>query len=106
MLFFRFGGGGTSRGGSGGGYSNGGGSGRGGGGYGGGGYGGGGYGGGSGGGFGGKSGGSLGSNLSKPQWDLSTLSKIEKHFYQENPVTSSRPLVSYSTKLTKSPQNL
>lgn len=32
----------------------------------------------------------LGGGLQKPTWDLSTLPKFEKNFYQENPVVSAR----------------
>lgn len=46
------------------------------------------------GGFGGGSKSSFpGSGLVKPQWDLSRLPKIEKHFYKEHPLTASRSLV-------------
>ncbi|RKP24517.1 ATP-dependent RNA helicase DBP2 [Syncephalis pseudoplumigaleata] len=82
----------------GGGYSSGGSRG----GYGGGGYGGG-YGGGAGGGYGGGgryggggfSGGgdrmgALGGELRKPNWDMETLPKFEKNFYQEHPAVSAR----------------
>ncbi|KAK0637234.1 Phosphomethylpyrimidine kinase-domain-containing protein [Bombardia bombarda] len=104
--------GGGSRGGGGGGYSNGydrnggggGGGGYGGGGGGGGGYGGGsngysgggggGYGGGGGGGFGGGGGGdrmsNLGAGLQKQDWDMGSLPKFEKSFYQEHTNVSSR----------------
>ncbi|KAF9304863.1 ATP-dependent RNA helicase dbp2 [Mortierella antarctica] len=58
----------------------------------------GGYGGSSGGGFGGGSyGGSggdrmsnLGNGLARPQFDLATLPKFEKNFYQENPIVTAR----------------
>jgi len=77
--------------GHGGGYSNGGGGGGRGGGFGG---------GGGRGGFGGNSGGggSLGSNLSMPQWDISTLQKFEKHFYRESPITAARSMVCTSLR--------
>jgi len=88
-MLCRYGGGSSSYGRGGGGYGGGASSGRGGGGYGGGGYG--------GGGRGGGRGGSLGANLSKPQWDVSQLSKLEKHFYHESPVTAQRGQASYLT---------
>ncbi|KAK1750629.1 P-loop containing nucleoside triphosphate hydrolase protein [Echria macrotheca] len=34
--------------------------------------------------------GGLGANLQKQNWDMSTLPKFEKHFYQENPIVSQR----------------
>ncbi|KWU45570.1 DEAD-domain-containing protein [Rhodotorula sp. JG-1b] len=92
-----YGGGGSSYGGGAGGY--GGGYGGGGGGYGGGGYGGGGYGGGGGGygggggGFGGGGGdrmGQLGSGLRAQNWDVSSLIKFEKNFYEEDARVSAR----------------
>ncbi|KAI9815916.1 MAG: ATP-dependent RNA helicase dbp2 [Phylliscum demangeonii] len=72
-------------------YGGGGGSSNGGGGYGGGGggYGSGGYGGG-GGGFGGDKMSNLGASLQKPQWDMSTLPKFDKSFYQEDPAVVNR----------------
>ncbi|BGP58221.1 hypothetical protein JCM8202_001702 [Rhodotorula sphaerocarpa] len=91
------GGGGYGGGGYGGGSYSGGGGGYGGGGYGGGGFGGGGYGGGGygggGGGFGGGGGdrmGQLGAGLRAQNWDVSSLIKFEKNFYDEHPAVASR----------------
>lgn len=33
---------------------------------------------------------SLGAGLTKPQWDMNKLQKIEKHFYKEHPTTAAR----------------
>jgi len=56
-------------------------------------YGGGGGGYGGGGGFGGGGGdrmSALGANLQKQEWDMGTMPKFEKHFYQEHPTVSAR----------------
>ena len=50
---------------------------------------------GGGGGMRGKSSG-LGDRLHKPRWDLERMTKFEKNFYHEHPLTSGRPDVSVS----------
>jgi len=41
----------------------------------------------------GGKGGSLGDGLRAPRWDLARLPKFQKHFYEESPIVTNRPMV-------------